>query len=256
MAGSMRQRGKDSWQLRVHLGRDPITGRKRSVERTFRGTKREADKALSALVKDAERMSPHSNARATVETVMREWLAHATPSLSPRTVEVSRMYINRAIVPAIGSKQAAKLTTLDLDRFYGRLLAVGAGGKPYSPATIRRVHGIVRRALTQGVRWGWLTHNAAVDACLPRVPLRELRPPTPGRARASLPHGAEGGLVLRDLHHVGGILGRSTRRADRAALEGHRLRIGAGNNREGHRDRRSEARRTGHDDPPESADNP
>jgi hypothetical protein len=37
MPGSMRQRGEDSWQLRVHAGRDPITGRKRYVERTFRG---------------------------------------------------------------------------------------------------------------------------------------------------------------------------------------------------------------------------
>jgi hypothetical protein len=29
MAGSMRQRGKDSWHLRVHAGRDPLNGRKR-----------------------------------------------------------------------------------------------------------------------------------------------------------------------------------------------------------------------------------
>ena len=55
MAGSMRQRGKDSWQLRVHAGRDPATGRKRYVERTFRGTKREASKALAAMVAEAER---------------------------------------------------------------------------------------------------------------------------------------------------------------------------------------------------------
>ena len=28
MPSSMRQRGEDSWQLRVHTGRDPITGHK------------------------------------------------------------------------------------------------------------------------------------------------------------------------------------------------------------------------------------
>ena len=50
MAGSMRQRGDDSWQLRVHAGRDPATGRKRYVERTFRGNKRDASKALAAMV--------------------------------------------------------------------------------------------------------------------------------------------------------------------------------------------------------------
>ena len=48
MPGSMRQRGEESWQLRVHAGRDSITGRKQYVERTFRGNKREASKALAA----------------------------------------------------------------------------------------------------------------------------------------------------------------------------------------------------------------
>ena len=60
MAGSMRQRGEDSWQLRVHAGRDSLTGRKRYVERTFHGTKREASKALSALVVEAERLTPRA----------------------------------------------------------------------------------------------------------------------------------------------------------------------------------------------------
>ena len=39
--------------------------------------------------------------------------------------------------------------------------------------------GIVRRALTQGVRWGWITHNPAIDASPPRVPMKELKPPDP-----------------------------------------------------------------------------
>ncbi len=58
MAGSLRQRGEGSWQLRVHLGRDPETGRKRYAERTFHGTKRQAERALAALVAESESMSP------------------------------------------------------------------------------------------------------------------------------------------------------------------------------------------------------
>jgi hypothetical protein len=37
MAGSMRRRGKESWELRVHAGRDLDTGRKQYVTRTVRG---------------------------------------------------------------------------------------------------------------------------------------------------------------------------------------------------------------------------
>ena len=84
-----------------------------------------------------------------------------------------------AIIPGIGAIPVAKLTPADLDRFYRQLLEHGAGHGPYAPATIRRVHGIVRRALTQGVRWGWISHNPAVDASPPRVPVKELSPPTP-----------------------------------------------------------------------------
>ena len=78
-----------------------------------------------------------------------------------------------------GRSRRSELTPAELDRFYRHLLTVGAARGPYAPATIRRVHGIIRRALTQGVRWGWLSHNPALDASPPRVPLRDLKPPTP-----------------------------------------------------------------------------
>jgi hypothetical protein len=60
MPGSMRQRGEESWQLRVHAGRDPITIRKRYIERTFRGNKRRASNALAALVTETDQRVPRS----------------------------------------------------------------------------------------------------------------------------------------------------------------------------------------------------
>ncbi len=38
MKGSMRQRSEGSWQLRVHVGKDAITGRALYKEQTVRGT--------------------------------------------------------------------------------------------------------------------------------------------------------------------------------------------------------------------------
>ena len=51
---SLRQRGK-SWELKVYLGRDAVSGRKRWAYRSFRGGKREAQLALAALVAEADR---------------------------------------------------------------------------------------------------------------------------------------------------------------------------------------------------------
>ena len=179
MGGSMRQRGKDSWNLRVFVGWDPVAKQRSYLERTVRGTRREASTALAALVLEAERLSPGAPRQGTVGALCEEWLAHATSSLSPRTVVSTRGYLDHAILPALGHVQAARLTAADLDRFYRRLLEVGGPKGPYAPATVQRVHGIIRRALGQGVRWGWISHNPAIDASPPRVPHRELRPPTP-----------------------------------------------------------------------------
>jgi hypothetical protein len=55
MAGSMRQRGRGTWELRVYLGLDPDSRRRRYATRTVHGTRRAATAALAELVEDAER---------------------------------------------------------------------------------------------------------------------------------------------------------------------------------------------------------
>jgi len=179
MPGSMRRRGGNSWQLRVYVGQDPTSGRKRYMERTFHGGQRQASRALAALALEAERLTPRTASEGTMESLLNEWLAHASQSFSPKTVDTTRGYLNRPIIPALGPLQASRVTTADLDRFYRSLLEPGGPGGPYAPATIRRIHGIVRSALTQGVRWGWLALNPALDASPPRVRARVLSPPSP-----------------------------------------------------------------------------
>lgn len=78
----------------------------------------------------------------------------------------------RLVWTACGSPQ--------IDTYYRRLLDGSANqGRPLSPATIRRLHGVLRRALGQAARWGWIAHNYAADASPPRVHAPEVRPPTP-----------------------------------------------------------------------------
>jgi integrase len=72
------------------------------------------------------------------------------------------------------------LKTAQLDRFYGKLRNEGGqDGKPLSAATVRQVHAILRRALQQGVRWGWISTNPAALASPPRVNRTEIEPPDP-----------------------------------------------------------------------------
>jgi len=52
--GSMRQRGTNSWQLRVYLGIDSNTGRQRYATRTVHGSRREATRQLGLLIEASD----------------------------------------------------------------------------------------------------------------------------------------------------------------------------------------------------------
>jgi hypothetical protein len=54
MAGSMRERAPGVWELRVFLGRDPVSGRKEWTSRTFHGSRRGAERALARLVAELD----------------------------------------------------------------------------------------------------------------------------------------------------------------------------------------------------------
>ena len=175
----MRQRGKSAWELRVYVGRDPLTHHKRWTSRTFHGGKREAQRALAAMVTelDGQVVAPK---QATVGQLLDRWFEAAEPDFSPSTAREVRGFLDRNLIPALGATPLARLRTEDIDTYYRELHSRGAkNGDPLAPATIRRIHGILRRGLSQAVRWGWVRDNAAANAQLPRVPATDISPPQP-----------------------------------------------------------------------------
>jgi len=155
-----------------------VSGKKPWAYRTFRGGKREAQRALAALVAEAERGSL-ARTKATVGELLEEWYAHASPGFSPKGARETRGVLDRNILPFLGDVPLPKLGATDLDRHYRQLREKGRAGRPLAPNAIRRAHGILHRALGQGVRWGWLGVNPASSATPPRVPMPDMNPPRP-----------------------------------------------------------------------------
>jgi hypothetical protein len=105
-SGSMRLRGRDSWELRVYQGVDPDSGRQRWMTKTVHGTHRFASRQLEDLVEEAGHARIHAGT-----------------------------YLN----PHLGHLDITKLTTADIGDFYGHLL--GAGGRnerPLAPGAVAR----------------------------------------------------------------------------------------------------------------------
>lgn len=173
----MRQRGRDSWQLRVYLGTDPETGRQRWASRTVHGSQRFAQAQLRELTQEAG----YAHLRAgTLADLLDRWFEAASPGWALTTVSHTRSVIDCYLKPHLGHLHVTKLTTEDIDDFYGHLLRAGGGrGQPLAPGTVARVHGVLHRALAQAVRWEWIWLNPASNASPPRVPPAEIRPPSP-----------------------------------------------------------------------------
>jgi integrase len=150
------------------------------LSRTLRGTKREAQRELAALVTRVAGGKGRSTKK-TVQDVLEEWLAHAAASLSPTTVRGYEGVVRTRITPVLGSTPVAKLTTRHIDELYAALTARGL-----KPASVRQVHAALRRSLGQAVKWGWIDSNPAIIASPPKLRKPHLQPPAVTDARAVL----------------------------------------------------------------------
>jgi integrase len=190
----------------VYGGLDPMTGRERRVSRTVPGTAEQkrppkAARDLEARLLTEGGAGEHRQARVTVQELLEQWLAQVGPDLSPTTLHGYRRCVDRLLVPRIGGVHLDKLTTASLDRLYRTLRdAGGEGGRPLSPATARQAHAVLRRALVQAERWGWITRNPAALASPPKLTRHEIRPPSAADAdrilRAAHDESAELGLAV------------------------------------------------------------
>ena len=124
-----------------------------------------------------------------------------------QTSRVARIKEDRiARVPLV------RLGVADVEKWHGRLRA-----EDLFDVSIRNLHGVLRAALTQAVRWGWITRNPASLAELSsrKVKPREVMSAADVRAvvLAGDAIGAEVGLMLR----LAAVTG--ARRAELAALQ-------------------------------------
>jgi integrase len=131
-------------------------------------------------------------ARVTFGELLDRWMALSAPDWSPSTVQVNRAFVERYIRPALGRRPLRRITVAELDRFYTSLRERGSvTDEPLAPRTVRRVHNIVRRALEQAVRWGWLASNPAAKASPPKLGRLDIQPPAPADVARLLTAAAE-----------------------------------------------------------------
>lgn len=173
-------------------------GRRRQVRRRGFKTRTEAENARAALVSDLSRGAFHRPSKVTVQDfLLNEWLPAKRSSLRPSTHMAYERTISNYIKPSIGQVLLVDVDGSMLTTLYGSLLTSGRVSRPgltntgLSPKTVRNVHGILRKAFADAVRWNRLLRNPCDAADPPRSASPEMRAWNTDEMRAFLAHAAD-----------------------------------------------------------------
>ncbi len=112
--------------------------------------------------------------------LLEAWFVVASGSWAPTTIRQTRSVVDRYLHPQLGSIRVGELTPSVIDAAYVRLRLSGGGrGQGLSSGTPARVHVVLRSALAQAQRWGWIFDNPVERAHRSNVRKTERKPPTP-----------------------------------------------------------------------------
>jgi len=178
-----------TWRFIVDLGRGP-DGRRLQARRRGFPTKKAAQEALDKVRRDVTTKTYVAPAQQTLAEYLEKWLDGLTTRLRPSTVDGYRRNM-KYVIPVLGGRRLDHVTPKDLDQLYAALLTSGLrqreGG--LSARSVRYVHVILQKALSDAVRKGDLARNVATMADPPRA--KDTKPPemawwTPAELRTFL----------------------------------------------------------------------
>ncbi len=226
MAGTLRKRldkGPDAWELRVYVGRD-ARGRPRQRSKLFRGTEREARRALTLLAAEEIRSPTPAATEAsrswgpstTINDAVEAWQLNGWQDLSPTTRRNYDRVWRHYVRESIGARKIAALTPYDVETYFRRLKDEGK-----SAATLRFVRALLHRSCRLARKWsGNQLHNPVTDAELPAFGLDErpepVRAPSGDEVRALLAAAGSMDVWLSALLRLVAVTG--VRRGEAAAL--------------------------------------
>ncbi len=176
MKGTLRERSKGVYELRVYVGRDPVTKRPRQISRTFHGGKRDANTALAKMVAEASE-GKMGGTNATVAKLLDAWLADAKGRISPASFAVYEDSANRIKATDLALVRLNRLGPQDIDACYASMREAGV-----TVHVLSQVHRYLRAALNKGERWGWVNPNPIRMVDAPKVP----KAPTPQTSPAEV----------------------------------------------------------------------
>ena len=181
--GNLRKRKDGRWEGRYTAGRDPDTG-KAIYKNVLGKTQAEAKAKLKQAIEEAKGLDAAKVGRYTIGQWMDVWFEHyAKVKVRPSSHQTYRGYIDNHIKPNIGKIPLEKLTSLELQKFYKKLLEKGRvdrlesrnQAKGLSPKTVWNIHQIISSAMKLAQEQKLIASSPAEGCALPRLEHREMK---------------------------------------------------------------------------------
>jgi integrase len=178
--GSIYRRANGTWAAQYTVR--TVEGRKRcSVSGK---TRAEVSRKLTEAMANRDSGLVYDAGKLTAGEYLDKWLVDSVKGTVKETTYANYSYVIRThICPAFGRIQLKSLTPAHVREFYGAKTR-----SDLSPATVKKMHVVLRKALSQAVSDGLISRNAADSVKTPRVtaPGEEIKPLNPEECAAFL----------------------------------------------------------------------
>ena len=181
--GNIRKRKDGRWEGRYTAGRNPATG-KAIYKNVLGKTQAEVKEKLKKAIEEAKGLDVAKAESYTVGQWMDVWYEYyAKIKVRPSSHKTYEGYIKNHIKPSIGNIPLTKLTTLDLQRLYQKLLTEGrvdrleAQNQPkgLSPKTVRNINQVISSAMQLAIQQHLVSHDPTDGCALPKTEHREMQ---------------------------------------------------------------------------------
>ncbi|MBZ5613405.1 MAG: site-specific integrase [Acidobacteriia bacterium] len=180
--GQIVSRGRQRWLVRVFLGRERETRKRRYHNRTIRGTARRAQEYLTKMLRERELGRGLEGSEITLNEFLDRWLeAAAKPKLRAKSYRSYEGLLRHYIRPVLGGRILSTITPLDIQTSCQQLIDRGLSSR-----TVRYTHSVLRSAMRQAIRWRLLLQDPTEGVQLPRLGRREMRVLTVEQSRIFL----------------------------------------------------------------------
>ena len=145
------------WLIRVYLGRDRETQKRKYHNRTIHGPMREAQAYLTRKLRERDLGRDLEGAKITLNEYLDRWIQTAVkPRVREKTWQDYEGMLRRYIRPHLGETVLAAMRPLDLQTTYQQMIEWGLSAR-----TVRYTHVVLRSAMRQALQWRLLLENPA-----------------------------------------------------------------------------------------------